>query len=69
MKELKAIQIKLNKYSLKTHKAITNKVEMILKNYNCLDIIDYNISENNRKITVYKSAGRPKNGKSGKSKT
>jgi len=69
IKELKAVQIKLNKYSLKTHEAITNKVEMILTNYNCLDIIDYNISENNRKITVYKSAGRPKNGKSGKLKT
>ena len=68
IKELKSMQAKLNKYSLKTHKAIKNKIEIILKKYNCFGIIAYTILENNEKITIYKNAGRPKTGDTGKLK-
>ena len=56
---LNALQPKLNKYKLKSRKQIEAKIRTILKDNNCVELIDFEIHEHRDYKKVYKRSGRP----------
>ena len=56
---LNALQPKLNKYKLKSGKQIDAKIRAILKDNNCVDLIDFEIHEHRDYKKVHKKSGRP----------
>ena len=59
LSELKELQQKLNKYSLKTKEQIRDRVENFIKKNNCGNLIDYAIEEHMEVYTKYNAIGRP----------
>jgi transposase len=66
LEELREVQSKLNKYSLKTKSGINSAVRKILRQYQCERWIDCKIYSHRQYKTVHKNAGRPKAHKKGK---
>ena len=57
--ELRLLQSKLNKYSLKTKEQIESKIKSILKENKCSDLIRYSLHPHEEYQTIYKKIGRP----------
>jgi transposase len=57
--ELRFLQTKLNKYSLKTEAQIELKIKTILKEYGCMQFIHYAIHAHKEQKNIYKERGRP----------
>ena len=57
--QLKLIQTKLNKYKLKTEEQIENKIELILKENKCQELITFQINSNELYKKSFNKPGRP----------
>ena len=57
--ELKSLELKLNKRKLRTKIEINKKITSILKGYQCLDIIKYEIQSHRHYDKGYGKKGRP----------
>lgn len=66
LEALKSIQAGLNKYSLKTKDAIEKEIQVILQQYHCVGLIDYQIGTYQEKYKKFSSVGRPKANAKGK---
>ena len=64
---LRELQIRLNRYNLKTYESIKKNIISILKDNKCNDFIDYKIHMNVLYEKHHKKVGRPKRNNSGKS--
>jgi transposase len=60
LEELRNIQTKLNAYKLKTRKQITERVETILQEQHCQQVIRYEIHATRQYERVYQQKGRPR---------
>ena len=58
--ELKAIQARLNTYSLKKRKNIKKRIAAVLQEKQCLNFIDYHITQKSYAKRSYLKAGRPR---------
>ena len=56
---LKAIQARLNTYGLKKHKNIKNRILSILQEQQCVNFIDYHITQKSYTWNSYLKRGRP----------
>lgn len=56
---LREVQTRLNKYTLKTHKNIEERITAILKQHKCSDLIVYEIHREIQNIIHHRKAGRP----------
>lgn len=59
MEELKVIQARLNTYSLKKHKNIKNRITSVLQERQCVNFIDYHITQKFYTRKSYPKPGRP----------
>ena len=57
--QLKLMQTKLNKYNLKTQAQIENKIELILKENKCQELITFQINNNELYKKSFNKPGRP----------
>ncbi len=56
---LRELQTRVNKYNLKIHKNIDDKITAILKQHKCSDLIVYAIHREIQKIIHHRKADRP----------
>lgn len=66
LKELRNIQTKLNTYTLKQRKQISQRIEKILNDERCQTLIQYEIHATREYICTYQQKGRPAKGSKGK---
>jgi transposase len=59
MNELRALQPKLNRYTLKTPEKIESKIKSIIKENGCVGLIQYALHEHQEDKHVYQEMGRP----------
>jgi transposase len=59
LEELKAIQTRLNTYSLKKRKNIKNRITSVLQEHQCVNFIDYHITKKSYTKNSYLKPGRP----------
>jgi len=59
LERLKTLQARLNTYNLKKHKNIKSKIISVLQEHQCLDLIDYQITQKYYTKNSYLKPGRP----------